>query len=248
MVVCAPVAAEAIIGGRSDGGAHPNVGLVAALDAQGKLIDGCTGTLVAPTVVLTAAHCAGGQQLGLVDHYVVSFRPKAYQGGVVKGAIAGQAHANPRYNLRFKPTGDSTAFYRNSQYDVGVVVLDRRADTVYPGIRPAALPPKGALDKYANGTSTPAFTHVGYGLTGDSAAFDGVRRTVTSPLSNLTGTLLFTAGGICSGDSGGPVLNPAGGLVSVAAFVDGPTCAGAAGGPRLDIDLNRGFLRKYGVV
>jgi len=35
--------------------------------------------------------------------------------------------------------------------------------------------------------------------------------------------------------------------VSVASFVDGGDCASAAGGPRLDIDVTRGFLRKFGV-
>lgn len=242
-----PVGAEAIIGGHKDGGGHPNVGLVAALDAHGALIDACTGTLVAPTVVLTAAHCVGGKQLGLVDHYVVSFKPQAVQNGVVTGAISGRPTPNARFNLRFKATGDPAAFYRNSQFDVGVLVLERRADKVYPGIRPALLPAKGALDRYLEGTGTRVFTHVGYGLPA-SGVFDGIRRTVSSPFSQLTGTLLFTQGGICSGDSGGPVFDAAGALMAVAAFVDGDTCASAAGGPRLDIELNRGFLRKFGVV
>jgi len=241
-----PAGAEAIIGGQIDGAAHPNVGFVAALNAQGNVIDGCSGTLVTPTVVLTSAHCVGGKQLGFVDRYVVSFRPQAFQNGIVKGAIAAKPHPQARFNLRFKDTGDAAAFYRNSQFDVGVLVLKRRADQVYPGIRPAALPPIGTLDRDVKGAANPVFTHVGYGVTGDGV-FDATRRNVTSPLSKLTGTLLFTQGGICSGDSGGPVFDAAGLLVAVGAFVDGETCASAAGGPRLDMQLNRAFLRKFGV-
>jgi hypothetical protein len=240
-----PVGANAIIGGRKDGSSHPNVGLVAALDAQGKLIDACTGTLVAPKVVMTAAHCVGGKQLGLVDRYVVSFKPAAVQAGAVKGAIAGKPYPNARFNLRLPDTATPDAFYRNSQYDIGVLVLDRRAKDVYPGIQPALLPAKGALNKYRTATVKPYFTHVGYGVP-RSGVFDGIRRALNSPLSKLTDPLLFTKGGICSGDSGGPVFDAAGFVASVAAFVDGE-CGSAAGGPRLDIDQTRSFLRKFGV-
>jgi V8-like Glu-specific endopeptidase len=241
-----PAGANAIIGGRKDGSAHPNVGLIAALNAKGDVIDACTGTLVAPKVVMTAAHCVGGKKLGLVDRYVVSFKPVAIIGGKVDGAIGGQPTPNWRFNLQLDPNAGAAAVDRNAQYDVGVLVLNRRADAVYPGIKPAVLPAKGALDKYRTATTKPTMTHVGYGVP-RSLVFDGIRRTVNSPLSKLTDTLLFTRGGICLGDSGGPVFDAKGVVVSVASFIDGQTCSSAAGGPRLDIDTTRSFLRKFGV-
>jgi hypothetical protein len=244
-ILLVPVHAGAIFGGHKDWNGHPNVGLVAALDAQGKLIDACTGTLVAPKVVMTAAHCVGGKQLGVVDHYVVSFKSTAVQAGIVKGAIAGKPYPNARFNLRLADTATPDSFYRNSQYDIGVLVLDRRAKDVYPGIQPAVLPAKGALNKYRTATVKPTFTHVGYGVP-RSGVFDGIRRAVSSPLSKLTDPLLFTKGGVCSGDSGGPVFDAAGFVASVSAFVDGE-CGSAAGGPRLDIDQTRSFLLKFGV-
>jgi V8-like Glu-specific endopeptidase len=241
-----PVSAGAIIGGQTDGGGHPNVGFVAALNAAGALIDGCTGTLVAPKVVLTAAHCIGGQKLGLVDRYVVTFKPVALHNGVVEGGIAGRAYPNARYNLQLDENAGAAAFDRNSHYDVGVLVLGRRADAAYPGIKPAPLPAQGALDGYRTKTGNRPLTHVGYGVT-TSGVFDGIRRVTMSPLLKLTNTLLFTEGGICSGDSGGPVFDPRGFVASVANFVEGD-CGGPAGGPRLDTGPNRSFLHRFGLV
>ena len=71
--------AGAIVGGDDDGDGHPNVGFVIVLDGNGNFADACTGTLVAPRVVLTAAHC-------LPDRYqfAVSFKSKVVRGGGVE--------------------------------------------------------------------------------------------------------------------------------------------------------------------
>ena len=53
--------AQAITNGTADGNAHPNVGgLVAAKAYSDGTWIYCSGTLIAPTVFLTAAHCAEG--------------------------------------------------------------------------------------------------------------------------------------------------------------------------------------------
>src|SRR5436190_1966936 len=59
LLVLGTVPAGAISYGESDGTAHPNVGaLVIALPDGPRAI--CSGTLVAPKVFLTAAHCVFG--------------------------------------------------------------------------------------------------------------------------------------------------------------------------------------------
>ena len=68
--------AVAVIGGVPDGTAHPNVGMIVGLDSARNdfpvLL--CTGTLVKPDVVLTAAHCVqrdNGPYTNL--NYVITF-------------------------------------------------------------------------------------------------------------------------------------------------------------------------------
>jgi hypothetical protein len=48
--------ASAITYGQPDGNRYPYVGAVVGADEQGEGL-GCSGTLIAPDVFLTAAHC-----------------------------------------------------------------------------------------------------------------------------------------------------------------------------------------------
>jgi len=49
--------ALAVTNGEPDNGAHPFVGLMVADDAEGNPLWRCSGTLISPTVFLTAGHC-----------------------------------------------------------------------------------------------------------------------------------------------------------------------------------------------
>src|SRR6266498_1552978 len=100
--------AGAITYGTPDGNGHPEVG---ALLAQQAYSDGtwttCSGTLISPTVFLTAAHCDEG-----VSRVKVTFDTD-YDPGT--GAIyAGTWHADPAYD---QAQGDP--------HDIAVVVLDK---------------------------------------------------------------------------------------------------------------------------
>ena len=50
--------AGAITDGQPDGNGHPYVGLMVAQDSGGNPLWRCSGTLLSPTVYLTAGHCA----------------------------------------------------------------------------------------------------------------------------------------------------------------------------------------------
>src|SRR5689334_21437151 len=86
--VAAP--ASAITHGSADEDGHPYVGGLVAPEAYS---DGtwtyCSGTLIAPTVFLTAAHCGEG------DRVRVTFAP-AYEDG--DAVYEGTFHADPLYN------------------------------------------------------------------------------------------------------------------------------------------------------
>src|SRR3982750_2709833 len=87
LIAAAPAAA--ITNGQPDGNGHPEVG---ALLAQQAYSDGtwatCTGTLISPTVFLTAAHCDEG-----VSHVNVTFDTSyVYPKGAT---FSGIWHADP---------------------------------------------------------------------------------------------------------------------------------------------------------
>src|SRR5437763_12318115 len=88
LIAAAP--AGAITHGTADGNGHPNVG---GLVADQAYSDGtwiyCSGTLISPTVFLTAAHCAEAS-----PRVRVTFS-SAYQDG--DPVYAGTFHADPAY-------------------------------------------------------------------------------------------------------------------------------------------------------
>src|SRR4051794_22265316 len=115
--------AGAITNGVADGTAHPNVG---GLVNDTQFSDGtwlyCSGTLIAPTVFLTAAHCGEAS-----PRVRVTF-DSAYEDG--DPVYSGTFHADPAYP---GPTADP--------HDVAVVVLDKAVK----GIAPARLPQADSL-------------------------------------------------------------------------------------------------------
>jgi secreted trypsin-like serine protease len=185
--------AFAITYGVPDGGDHPNVGGVILQEPGGEKFLVCTGTLISPTVVLTAAHCIDGSA-----SYFVSFDRDITSKSKLH---PGTAYVHPGYT-----------FAQNDPNDMAVIVFAQPVR----GITPAALPSAGLFDRLPlNGQK---FTAVGYGLHepnigGGPIAFDDVsdRWRSVSEFSALNSAWLRLSqnnatgnGGTCYGDSGGP--------------------------------------------
>jgi secreted trypsin-like serine protease len=226
--------ASAITNGEPDGNRHPNVGGLVAPQAYS---DGtwiyCSGTLISPTVFLTAAHCAEG------DRVRVTFDP-AYVDG--DKTYAGTFHADPAYN-------QSTSDY----HDIAVVVLDQAVK----GITPARLP---AADSLSNLPKTQQFTSVGYGAYevtsgkggGHQYLYDDVRGVATGTLNSINNTLLRISmnpshgdGGTCYGDSGGPNFLGTSDVVAATTITGDAVCRSTNVDYRMDTESARAFLSQY---
>lgn len=246
------VPAAAVQFGVPDGGAHPQVGLL-VFDVGGFPAWRCSGTLIAPTVMLTAGHCTFGTSGGRVwfEADVESGIPaNGYPFGGGTSVAFTAIHTHPQYV--------DAAFYL---YDAGIVILEAPQPGPY-----ATLAPIGLLDQIAvrRGLQNQSFTVVGYGLQSvvPTLQADRVRYQGTVRLIDVHGTAGIPAGtsasftnnpgkgngsgGTCFGDSGGPIFY--GDSLTIAAVTSyglNANCAGTGGGYRVDTVDDYAFITPF---
>ena len=201
--------ANAITFGQPDGNLHPNVGaLLADYDPDSPGPDVlCSGTLIAPTVFLTAAHCTAFLEAEGISQVWVTFAPTYDEDATTTaGLLAGSYVTHPEFG-----SGGAA-----DTHDIAVVLLQQAP----VGITPAQLPTAGLLDELraSHQLRSQTFTAVGYGTvredkTGGPHAlfFDAIRRYALQSALNLEKAWLLLSmnpstgsGGTCYGDSGGP--------------------------------------------
>jgi V8-like Glu-specific endopeptidase len=228
-----PASAGAITNGTADGNAHPNAGgLVAATQYSDGTWIYCSGTLISPTVFLTAAHCAETPRVR------VTF-DSAYQAG--DKVYAGTFHGDPAYDQK-----------QSDPHDIAVVVLDQAVK----GITPARLPRAGSLSGLAGSQS---FTSVGYGAYevtnepgGHQYLYNDVRGVATGTLNSINAAWLRISmnpstgnGGTCYGDSGGPNFLGTTNILAATTITGDAVCRSTNVDYRLDTASARAFLSRY---
>jgi len=241
----------AITYGTQDGNGHPNVGgMVAEWRTSGQKDLLCSGTLISPTVFLTAAHCTAYlESLGISDVWVTfdsafTSKSKLYHGTM---------HTNPGYNQAQSDPGD-----------IAVIVLDRSV----PGISPAALPSAGLFDRMQaeHSLGGQKFTAVGYGVLapqigGGPPSFPdtNLRWVAVSEFNALNDAWLRLSqnsatgnGGTCFGDSGGPNFLGAGNaetsIVAALTVTGDAMCLATNVDYRLDTASARDFLKDFVIL
>jgi hypothetical protein len=251
-LVLATTPALAITDGQPDT-THRNVGLVRFTTPDGRFR--CSGTLISPTVVLTAGHCTEGPATNVYVSFDDQLRPDPLAAGITpeeKAAreafyITGTAHPDPAWDgkLQF-----------SKQHDQGVVVLDAPAASKWPTITPAPLPPLGYLDRNQGQLKNETFTLVGYGVDiGEKKAQIVVpfRHSTTSYLKNVGDEVITfnisskdskAGGGSCFGDSGGGVFLD-GYVLGDASYVNSLTCNALGSYQRADTAHARAFLGQF---
>jgi V8-like Glu-specific endopeptidase len=188
-VLLASGAALAITNGNPDNGAHPYVGALVEFPKRGDPYPYCSGTLIAPKVFLTAAHCGNNGEA-----VQVTFQEKDFTRTLP--TYAGTFHADPVIDIAVVKlvtapsitTAKLPSLHRLEETDVGKgEKYDKFTAVGYGGQEPVKQP-GGPVIVYNDEREWAIST------------YKSVNRTYLSLSQNLN----QGAGGTCYGDSGGP--------------------------------------------
>lgn len=200
---------------------HPFVGLIVFFDADGQFTGRCSGSLLSPTVFLTAGHCVEGattarvyfqQDAGANYDPATGVDPVTGYPDYCAAGTLGVTCAESNQLYDFADVTDAPAD------DVAIVVLTQGIALPEYGL----LPTEDVLLSIGRGTANTLFTVSGYGLTERWPAQTGkpfisyrerlMGLSTFVNLNNTGGFYLQTQGngngrsGTCNGDSGGPVF------------------------------------------
>jgi hypothetical protein len=171
---------------------------------------GCTGVAISPRVVLTAKHCVEGTDASQW-RVLVGYDPLPIEGREAEYTLA---------ELRLVP-GDHEV-----DRDLAIALL--ASDFTFPTRRYAFSLPPGA-------TVGSVVSFEGYGNTaaGDGTTA-GTRNGRSGTLAEVQAGALVASVGVCSGDSGGPLLDASGIVLGVAHDILSEDCQGTARFTRVD--------------
>jgi hypothetical protein len=238
---------------------YGNVGaFIVQSPTTGEIFPICSGTLIAPSVFLTASHCTAFFEQDLALRGFTAF--VSFDGSIGFGdQTSRRTRLIPVTEVVTNPLFNQA---QNDSGDIGLLLIDARSTR---GIVPATLPTAGLLDEIlASGAFDGApVTNVGYGLQnrvvgGGVPFFQDVnpipRMFSFSTFNALNGGYIRYSqnvatgdGGACFGDSGGPqFFSYAGTTYIVSITITGDAvCRATNVSYRLDAEGARSFLAPY---
>lgn len=239
---------------------YTNVGaFIVQRPSDGHIFPICSGTLIGPTVFMTAAHCTAFYESVLV--------PRGFTAFVSFSSPIGFGNLTDLTTTQLVAVTDvvTNPNFNQRQDDPGDIAVLRLPLGSTSGIVPAVLPTLGLLDGLAarGGLRGTVFTAVGYGLQNRVVGGGPPFFEDANPVPRMFAFSSFDAlspgylrlsqnpvtgdGGTCFGDSGGPnFLDVGGTTVLVANTITGDAvCRATNVVYRLDIPTARAFLSGF---
>lgn len=218
------VTREAILNGNADT-ADTSVVAVIITSANGPQNDAvCSGTVISPHVVLTAAHCLDPAVVGPIDHVSIFLGSDFGDATETGNASNFVAVASTSFDPQFTPLST------NGGHDLGLIVAATTLPQAPMGLNRSSL---------GSGDIGTAVHAVGFGQSsGTDPTSAGPRRAIDTTIFEIDSEHIVLDDVICEGDSGGPTFITKNGVMLVAgvhSFTTTPNCIGDGDDTRVDL-------------